>query len=1030
MRTRTLIGWIWLLGFPATVAANTWVEQGDAPPLPPGQQTQGVGSLTQIVGTLPGATDVDLFAINIDNPAGFSASTVGGAAFNTQLFLFNSTGLGVTHHDNVSAQNQQSQITGQFVPGPGVYFLGISGFNRDPFSPANQPLWNDQPFTVERPADGPGAANPVANWGGMGPGGPYTIDLTGARFVNQPPPPQITQHPVWQPVPLGGDATFGVSATGAPPLTYQWFHAGQIISGATGPTVTVLDVDEPDYGPYYVRVSDTFGQTVRSHSADLTVHVECVPPIANPGSCYIPEVWRIDPVPWNRDTAPQNKIDDLIDADPGVRHDIIVDFRSCVTLDHLDFLEGISVESSVSDVFHVITCVGMTNVSVTEIATIAGLNEVALIETNSAVGTELDVSLETMRVSGPTYSPETVDDAFGFTGAGFNIAIVDTGVDDSVHDTFTSDPSIFVAGYNTFTDLEGNPDDDHFHGTHVASIALGRGGALVPRGVAPGAGLIDVKALDADGSGTVLGIMRALQCLLDRQRDWNVHIVNMSIGAHDASNGVESFSQLSDRLVEQGIIVIAAAGNSGESGTPVIFPPARAARAITVAASDDLDTPTRADDVIATFSQWGPAIDNGNTDDYDELKPEVTAPGVYIVGAGNDSAMGPRELSGTSMAAPHVAGLAALCLQGQPSMNPESFRALLINTSERRGSPSSAGIGLSPAGWNLRFGWGLVDAYAAIAQQVAGPTDVTFGTNPVFSEWDNRNIGPVDFPANCGTPNEFFAVVMNTGANRADNIRVVFGVHNFSASAPPFIHVGTTVIGSLLPGATATVTLPWIPNCETLSAHQCLKVEIGCDNDENPLNNKAQRNLDVTSSPAYFQAANYVRNEPVTITFEAEWENPGNGWTVVITPPSVILAPEDLPRTIEVLPIPPPGTADGTQELLQITSRAADGTCLGGVAIIARMRDCNANGIDDWFDIRDGTSQDLDGSGIPDECELQCPGDLNGDRQVDLADLTTLLAHFGIQSGATLADGDVTGDGAVDLADLTSLLSEFGTFCP
>jgi len=93
-------------------------------------------------------------------------------------------------------------------------------------------------------------------------------------------------------------------------------------------TATALNCGDDDDGPYYVRVTEAADP--KSHSADLTVHVECVPPIADPGSCYIPEVWRIDPVPWNRDVAPQNKIDDLIDGDPGVRHDIIVDFRGFV----------------------------------------------------------------------------------------------------------------------------------------------------------------------------------------------------------------------------------------------------------------------------------------------------------------------------------------------------------------------------------------------------------------------------------------------------------------------------------------------------------------------------------------------------------------------------------------------------------------------------------------------------------------------------------------------------------------------------
>jgi hypothetical protein len=142
----------------------------------------------------------------------------------------------------------------------------------------------------------------------------------------------------------------------------------------------------------------------------------------------------------------------------------------------------------------------------------------------------------------------------------------------------------------------------------------------------------------------------------------------------------------------------------------------------------------------------------------------------------------------------------------------------------------------------------------------------------------------------------------------------------------------------------------------------------------------------------------------------------------------VTLGP-DLPPTIEVLPVPPLGTPDGATKLLNVESHASDGTCLGGVTIICRMKDCNANGIDDWFDIRDGTSEDANGSGIPDECE-PCPGDVNGDRVVDLSDLATLLSHFGTPSGATLSDGDLDGDGDVELADLALLLSQFGTVCP
>lgn len=318
----------------------------------------------------------------------------------------------------------------------------------------------------------------------------------------------------------------------------------------------------------------------------------------------------------------------------------------------------------------------------------------------------------------------------------------------------------------------------------------------------------------------------------------------------------------------------------------------------------------------------------------------------------------------------------------------------------------------------------MVDAYAAIAKQVTGPTDVTFGLMPVNSEWDNNNIGPVTFPPLCDAANAFYAVIRNAGTERADNIRVTFGVHNFSAAAPPFIHVGTAVIGALLAGESTTVEVPWIPNCSELSAHQCLKVEIGCDNDLNPLNNKAQRNLDITSSPVYFQAANYAVDGPVTITFLPQWQNPGNGWGVQITPPSVTLAPQDLPPTIEVLPLPPPGTTDGAQELLEIKAQTGDGTCLGGVAIIARMRDCNANGVDDWFDIRDGVSDDDNGTGVPDECEL-LRGDPNCDMNVNGQDITPFVialidpVQYAIDyPGCNILNGDINQDTNVNSLDV------------
>ncbi len=90
--------------------------------------------------------------------------------------------------------------------------------------------------------------------------------------------------------------------------------------------------------------------------------------------------------------------------------------------------------------------------------------------------------------------------------------------------------------------------------------------------------------------------------------------------------------------------------------------------------------------------------------------------------------------------------------------------------------------------------------------------------------------------------------------------------------------------------------------------------------------------------------------------------------------------------------------------------------------------DCNNNGIPDECDIADGTSLDDNGNGIPDECD--CPGDLDGDWDIDLSDLAQLLAHYGTVSGASYADGDIDFDGDVDLSDLAALLANYGTSCP
>lgn len=178
-----------LLAISAAAHAQVWNEAGDASALPPGQATVGPGPLAQINGVLA-AGDVDLYCISITNPGAFSATTTGGAGFDTQLWLFDAAGMGVAHNDDNPAGGLQSRLTGLFVPGPGVYLLGISAYDRDPLNGAGLPMWLDTPFNTERAPDGPGGPGPLAAWdAGAAPGsGPYSIFLTGAAFCMVPSP--------------------------------------------------------------------------------------------------------------------------------------------------------------------------------------------------------------------------------------------------------------------------------------------------------------------------------------------------------------------------------------------------------------------------------------------------------------------------------------------------------------------------------------------------------------------------------------------------------------------------------------------------------------------------------------------------------------------------------------------------------------------------------------------------------------------------------------------------------------------------
>lgn len=165
--------------------ANSWNEAadggGDAGKLPETAQstaaTQCARTIDAIIGNLD-PSDADMFAIYISDPGAFSATTVGATSFDTQLWLFDANGNGVTFNDD--SGGLQSTITGQFITGPGTYYIAISSYDHDPAGCNGGEIWADTPFGTERAPDGADATSGVDSWTGTGGGsGSYTILLTG-----------------------------------------------------------------------------------------------------------------------------------------------------------------------------------------------------------------------------------------------------------------------------------------------------------------------------------------------------------------------------------------------------------------------------------------------------------------------------------------------------------------------------------------------------------------------------------------------------------------------------------------------------------------------------------------------------------------------------------------------------------------------------------------------------------------------------------------------------------------------------------
>ncbi|MDT0612071.1 S8 family serine peptidase [Streptomyces lancefieldiae] len=297
----------------------------------------------------------------------------------------------------------------------------------------------------------------------------------------------------------------------------------------------------------------------------------------------------------------------------------------------------------------------------------------------------------------------------GLTGEGVTVAVLDSGVDAGHPDLAgrVAESRSFIPGEEVA--------DRHGHGTHVASTVGGSGAASdgKEKGVAPGARLAVGKVLNDQGTGSESEIIAGMEWAA---RDVGADVVSMSLGSSEPSDGTDPMAEAVNTLSrETGALFVIAAGNSGAPSS--IGSPGAADAALTIGAVDSSDQ-------AAYFTSAGPRYrDNA-------LKPDLSAPGVGILAARSRLSEGSGDytsMDGTSMATPHVAGVAALLAQKHPDWTGAQLKDALMSTSKR----------LDASAYQL--GTGRVSVPEAIGAEVTATGSADLG----FHSWPYDGNKPV-----------------------------------------------------------------------------------------------------------------------------------------------------------------------------------------------------------------------------------------------------------------------------------------------
>jgi len=315
----------------------------------------------------------------------------------------------------------------------------------------------------------------------------------------------------------------------------------------------------------------------------------------------------------------------------------------------------------------------------------------------TSLGLQEDVQVFAMDSGANTQIKADLVQTAGNTGQGRKVVILDTGYN-YTHPELSS--SYIPEGYD-FVNKDNDPFDDNGHGTHVAGIMTADGLNPKAKGVAPDTGIIAGKVLDASGSGYFSDVVAAIYWAVDgpdgianTSDDFNADAISMSLGTGApylykgfCDNALPDLTNAIKYALNRGVIVVVAAGNSGNSGVSI---PGCISYSTTVGAVDSSDK-------IASFSSKGNAVD-------------ITAPGVSIYSSwlGNSYA----TASGTSMATPMVSGVVALIKYAHPEYTVSQVQNALFKTVKDLGT----------IGFDTSYGWGRVDALAAVGNTTYSAT--------------------------------------------------------------------------------------------------------------------------------------------------------------------------------------------------------------------------------------------------------------------------------------------------------------------